>query len=450
MIEQQLSMELELFFEEPAMGTEMLSITLPYPQRPFTTPLIPDHGIYWHSGREQQRLITLGEVWSITLNGDHRFQQASQALEQLQKRWIHLDPEACDHLPRLFFQYAFSQHDPMQQEWQGFPNTLLQLPQLQLINHRAHQFITLSHPIDSTPREQILDHWHRELDALERLFDSPVVQKSISAHSPPRQHQPAPLKAAIDAIQQQEVEKIVLGQAEQQPLTTPISLYPALQRMERHTPKGVQLLYSTPQKQWIAAPPEQLLRKNGTQIETEALAGTVPRGNNPEEEQTLGARLLSDSTLQHEHQLVIDFIEQHLHPLCTQLEKEQPTRVHKLEHVQHLLTSFQGELKHDHSLFGLIEALHQSPAICGTPKSTSFSWLQQHHNSNRGYYCGGAGWITPEGDGTIDVLLRCALIDPEQVTFYAGAGLVADSDAEEEQAEIALKIESMVQTLIQP
>lgn len=449
MIEQQLTLELELFFEGPLDDVEMLSITLPYLRRPFTTPLTPDDGIYWHSGKEQKRVIALGRAWSTTQSGDSRFQESELALEKLQTGWSLLDPEECNHPPLLFFQYAFSQHDPMQQEWQGFPNTLLQLPRLQLTNHKSHQFITFSHPVDGTPRDQILQQWRNDLETVEKLFDTPSQQKNRSIEEAPRHRQPLPLEVAINTIQQGTLEKIVLGQAEQLPLTAPLPLYPALQRMEQRTSKGVQLLYSTPQKQWVSAPPEQLLRRNGTHIETEALAGTVSRGANIAEEQKLEEQLLNDPKLRHEHQLVADFIEQQLQPHCSQLEKGDST-IHKLEHIQHLLTPFQGTLQSEQSLFGLIEALHQSPAICGAPKLASLSWLEQHHNSHRGYYCGGAGWVTPEGNGTIDVLLRCALIESEQATFYAGAGLVAGSDAETEQAEISLKIEGMVDTLTDP
>ncbi|MBT3197744.1 MAG: isochorismate synthase, partial [Gammaproteobacteria bacterium] len=255
------------------------------------------------------------------------------------------------------------------------------------------------------------------------------------------------LQQAIDTIRQGGIEKVVWGTAQPFQLSQPLPLLPALRGLEQRNRRGVQLFFSERGKKWFAAPPEQLLRKEEQQIETEALAGTLPRGNSSEQEQQLEEHLLNDPKLQHEHQLVSDFIQQQLQHHCTTLEASAPPTIHKLENIQHLLTPIRGQLSPGSNLFELIEALHQSPAICGTPKPTSLKWLQQHHNSHRGYYCGGAGWITPQGDGEIYVLLRCAMVEEDCATLYAGAGIVNGSSAEEEQREIALKIQGMVNTL---
>ncbi|HIJ21693.1 MAG: isochorismate synthase [Gammaproteobacteria bacterium] len=446
---EQLAMELDLYFSDPPSQATLLSITLPFYQRPFTTPLAPEEGIYWNSGTASLRLLGLGSAWSVQLKGSARFCEAEQQLKQLHNHWSQIDPDDCGHAPQLYFQYAFDADDPMKGEWSGLPNTLLSMPRLQLINHKAHQFITLSHPISGSNPQQILARWEEDLNTLQGLLETPHSASAASTLTRANQttETAIQIQQGINAIQHGTLEKIVWGEAQQFQLSQPLSLQPALQQLERRNRSGVQLLFAEAGKQFITAPPERLLKKQGGQIEAEALAGTVPRGKNEKEEQQLEQQLLQTPKLQHEHQLVADFIQQQLKQHCDNVESSATPAIYKLENVQHLLTTYHGQLKQRHSLFELTEALHQNPAICGTPQTEALAWLQQHHNSHRGYYCGGAGWIDGKGDGEIHVLLRCSLADTATATLFAGAGIVKESTAEEEQTEINLKIEGLLNVL---
>ncbi len=446
---EQLSLELDLFFEDPPAEVSLLSITLPWLRRPFSAPVVPEHGIYWHNGNSHTRRVALGDAWSITLRGAERFADAEQHFNQLQSRWTHLDPEESGQHPQLFFQYAFDAEDPMDGPWRGLPNTLLQLPRISLSNQQGHQWITLSHPVDGNNRSTILEQWQQDLQALQDLLDTRYSEVGSPLLTPaePSILQGGVVGQAIETIQQGEIEKIVCTAESHYQISSPPPLQPTLKRMERRNQNGIQQLYTIPNKQWIAAPPEQLVKKTGTSVEAEALAGTVPRGHSKDEELALEQQLLNDPKLQQEHRLVAQFIQQQLTLHCGEIDTPQPPRIQKLGHVQHLLTPFKATLKHPHSLFALAKSLHQSPAICGTPKHKALEWLRQHDNGERGYYCGGAGWIDSEGDGEIHVLLRCGLATDEQLHLYAGAGIVAGSNIDEEEAEITLKIQGMLDTL---
>jgi len=445
---EQLAMELDLFFSDPPAEATLLSITLPYHRRPFTTPVVPREGIYWNGGTRGSRLLGLGTAWRATLQGADRFQQAEQQLEQLHSHWSQIDPDECGHAPPLYFQYAFSEDDPMEAEWSEFPNTLLSLPRLLLSSRQGHQFITLSHPIGDTDQQQLLELWENDLDMLESLMGpQQLTERPTLLRTAPERNSSSLIQHGIDAIQQGTFEKVVLGEAQHFSLSHPLRLQSALQQLEHYNRNGIQLLFTEAGKQLIAAPPEQLLSKHENHIKADALAGTLPRGESDDEELQLGQQLLNDPKLQHEHQLVVDYIQQQLEQQCDDIQHPATPTIHKLEHIQHLLTPVEGILSKHTSLFELTESLHQSPAICGHPKANALTWLQQQENSNRGYYCGGAGWIDAAGDGEIHVILRCAIVEQKQATLYAGAGVVAGSTANQEQAEIELKIEGMVHTL---
>lgn len=445
---EQLEMELELFFSDPPPEATLLSITLPFHRRPFTTPLVPDSGIYWNS-RSSGRLLGIGTAWQCRTQGAERFQQLEQARTELLNHWSQIDPEESGHAPPLYLQYAFDPQDPMEQEWSGFANTLLLLPRLLLTSRQGHQFITLSHPVEAQSEPQpLLQQWQQDLQQLETLFTPQPEQEPPTLQPSPQQPSSrALIEHGIESIQRGELEKVVLGHAQPCRLSAPLSPPRALQQLERSNRHGVQLLYAAEEKKLIAAPPEQLLKKTGATVEAEALAGTLPRGETPELERQLEQQLLQDGKLLHEHQLVVDFIEQQLAHHCSSVERPDSPTVHKLEQIQHLLTALQGELKQESTLFELTATLHQSPAICGTPKQSALEWLRQQNNSQRGYYCGGAGWINNAGDGEVHVVLRCALIEAEQATLYAGVGVVDGSDTEEEQREIGLKIQGIARVL---
>jgi menaquinone-specific isochorismate synthase len=446
---ERLAQELELFFDELPADTALLSITLPFHQRPFTAPLIPEQGVYWHSGSGRRRRLGLGCAWSANATGASRFGTIETAFQQLQPHWVHLDPDEYAQPPQLFFHYAFSEADTMAGAWQGLPNCELQLPQILLESHNGAQSITFSHPLQQHTAEEILQQWQQALDTLQQLLDQPAIQ-SEAFQLDSSESDPPPIDAAIQSTQRREIEKIVVAEARHFNLQHPIDLQPPLQRMERHHPRGVQLCLSRQGRQFFAAPPELLLRKSAAALYTEALAGTVPRGSSEREEAEFEHELRNHPKLQQEHQLVVDFIERQLSPCCSALEHPPAPSVHKLENIQHLQTPFVATLKGEHSLFSLVALLHQSPAICGTPREQALDWLQQHDNSLRGYYCGGGGWIEQNGDGEIHVLLRCGLQTAQQITLFAGAGVVAGSDPESEQQEINTKIQGMVDALSHP
>ncbi len=443
---EQLAQELELFFDELPDNSALLSITLPFHQRPFTTPLIPETGIYWHNGTTRQRTLALGNAWSTTTAGSDRFSTSEQQLQQLISLWVQLDPQESPITPKIFLHYAFDEQDPMEQEWQGLPNCELHLPRLQLNNHNGQQWITLSHAVNGKNPEEILQQWASDLETLQLLLDRPPpAQQQVQIT--PQQRSLAPIADAIHATRNKQCEKIVVGEKQQYLLNHVLDLRTPLQQLEQRNPQGVQYCLSKNGKHFIAAPPEKLLHKSGTTLQTEALAGTVPRGSSAEEEQQFEDLLNSDQKLQQEHQLVVDYIQQQLAPLSTTLKYPEKATVHKLEQIQHLQTPFNATLKQNTSLFSLITALHQSPAICGTSRQNALAWLRSHDNNNRGYYCGGAGWVDCMGDGEIQVLLRCGLVEALKITLYAGAGIINSSDSATEQHEIDIKISNMAEAL---
>lgn len=450
-----LERELDLVYGTGSALPSLISIILPFNERPFTTPPPLENGVYWRSPWGKTRMLALHHSWRIELEGESRFSQAREAFQQLLSSWQRFDPEETRTTPRILFQYAFSEDDPMEQEWQGLPNSLLLLPRVELINQCGLQSIVFSHATGGTTREEILQQWKRDLEELQGLTGNHPPETTPSQRIPEPPSSPGSLQLlgkAIATTRGSTIKKIVIGERHRFNFTRPLSLQRTLKQLEQRSPESAVFAFSNQGRHFIAAPPEKLFSKHGNRVHCDALAGTLPRGSTPAEEDALGQQLLADPKLRHEHQLVVDAIDHQLTPLCHNMTIPQGPQIHKLENIQHLLTSISGELGEDNesdanTIFDLIATLHQSPAICGTPREDALQWLREEDNSNRGGYCGGAGWIDHNGDGEIHVLLRCAMVEGAEATLYAGAGITGRSVAEEEAEEINLKIQGMLNAL---
>lgn len=141
-----------------------------------------------------------------------------------------------------------------------------------------------------------------------------------------------------------------------------------------------------------------------------------------------------------EHRMVIQAMIQGLQPLAQTLVVDHQPKLKKLQTVQHLETGIVGELHDDVDLLAVISTLHPTPALGGQPRGAALSWLESNEQMDRGWYGGFMGWMNPEGDGAAHVSIRCALVGEDEATAFAGAGIVAQSDAEAEWTETEMKL----------
>jgi isochorismate synthase EntC len=117
--------------------------------------------------------------------------------------------------------------------------------------------------------------------------------------------------------------------------------------------------------------------------------------------------------------------------------------------VQHLHTPIAGTLGTPVHVLQLLERLHPTPAVAGTPTQTALEWINAHEASPRGWYAGPIGWFDRNGNGEFVVALRSALLTPDAAYVYAGAGIVAASDPYKEYQETELKMKTMLDALTQ-
>ena len=113
--------------------------------------------------------------------------------------------------------------------------------------------------------------------------------------------------------------------------------------------------------------------------------------------------------------------------------------------MQHLSTEIEGGVAPGTGVLDAVAAVHPTPAVGGVPRGDAVDYIAANEPLDRGWYTGGIGWLTPQGDGEIAIGLRCGLINRTTTTLFAGAGIVADSEPGAEVRETRLKLRPLLE-----
>ena len=195
---------------------------------------------------------------------------------------------------------------------------------------------------------------------------------------------------------------------------------------------------------FIGSTPELLIRLEGEDLTSGALAGSAPRGCNREEDRALGDSLLHSAKNLEEHAYVVNHVRSALQAVAA-LGGAEPPRLMRLPEVQHLFSPIAGKLRAKLSAFELAGLIHPTPAVCGVPRGEAGAILEREE-PHRGWYAGAVGWMDAEGAGELAVALRSGLIEGTRMLVCAGSGIVAGSDPEAEFAETETKFNAMLRS----
>ena len=131
---------------------------------------------------------------------------------------------------------------------------------------------------------------------------------------------------------------------------------------------------------------------------------------------------------------------------CSSVEVPAAPFVLELPNVMHLATDVRGVVTDGSTSLALVESLHPSAAVCGTPTDVALELIREVEGLDRGRYAGPVGWMDAGGDGEWGIALRCGAVDradPTRVRLFAGCGIVAGSRPENELAESNAKLVPM-------
>lgn len=189
---------------------------------------------------------------------------------------------------------------------------------------------------------------------------------------------------------------------------------------------------------WMGATPEQLLKANGNEIATVALAGT--QVYNPQVE------AVWETKEKEEQQFVTDYIVQRLHNITKDVNVSLPYTF-RAGNIVHIKTDIQAQLQNNTDLGDIITLLHPTPAVCGLPKEDARDFLLRNEGYNREYYSGYLGELNREESSDLFVNLRCIKVSEKRAQLFIGCGITKDSVPEKEFYETVNKSMTMRRVL---
>lgn len=343
--------------------------------------------------------------------------------------------------------FSFAADGPVSTEWDGFSSSDVVLPEISVIRDAAGHRIVLAIPAGADARAL--------LDTLRRMHHPgpvrPIGFGDHAVHSVPAgQDWATAVREAIGAIEDRSFEKVVLARSVE--VTTEVSIegLELVQHLVERNPQSHVYGWQIGDKCLIGASPELLVGKRGTVVTANPLAGSATRGPSDDEDRVIGQQLLASAKDQVEHALVVDDIAARLGPVTNQLRVPTSPSLRRSPTVQHLSTTIGGTLADDVHIFDLVGRLHPTPAVGGTPRAEALAFIDKVEEIDRGWYSGGIGWVSPHGDGEVAIALRCALVDGNRATLFAGNGIVGDSLPADELDETRWKLRTMLNLLTQP
>ncbi|ELZ26440.1 isochorismate synthase [Halogeometricum pallidum JCM 14848] len=407
------------------------------------------------SAPDEATVVGEGAAATVTADGPNRFDRVREAAEELFSSGdVHAGTEAAR--PRLFGGFAFHADSAGGPPWEEFPGARFVFPRVQVTYTDDGAWLTVNAVGPDADVGAVEKRLDRERERIASLPDAGPVAGPPGVvgrrRTTARDDWNASVEAAVDRIRAGDLVKVVLAQALEVDLETPLSVPDVLERLGDAYPECYRFLVEPnpgadrPQASFFGATPERLVSLRGRTVETDALAGTTGRGETPAEDEWLAQELLNDEKNVHEHELVAQTVREQLAPFASSVNAPD-RRVKRLATVQHLWTPVTATLSTNEHVLSLVEALHPTPAVGGLPPEKALETIRDTEPFDRGWYASPVGWIDAAGYGTFAVALRSAVARGDVATLFAGVGVVEDSDPDREWDEVQLKYRALLDEL---
>lgn len=191
----------------------------------------------------------------------------------------------------------------------------------------------------------------------------------------------------------------------------------------------------------VGSSPEALVRLHGRTASLRPIAGTLPRGETPEEDARNEARLLADPKEAAEHVMLVDLARNDLGRVAKagSITVDPYRAIERYSHVMHIVSGVQGELAPEYDAFDLFAASFPAGTLVGAPKVRAMEIIEEMEETGRGLYAGTAGYFGLGGDMDQAITIRTLVFNGDEYSFQAGAGIVADSIPAKEFQEVLAK-----------
>jgi anthranilate synthase component 1 len=195
--------------------------------------------------------------------------------------------------------------------------------------------------------------------------------------------------------------------------------------------------------------PELMTRARDGRATSRPIAGTKRRGETPEEDEALAGELLADPKERAEHVMLVDLARNDLGRVCEfgSVRVDDLMVIERFSHVMHIVSGISGDLRPDVGPVDVLRATFPHGTVSGAPKVRAMEIIDELEPTARGPYAGAVGYIDFSGNVDTAIALRTLVASHGKAWVQAGAGVVADSDADAEYQECLNKAEAVLAAL---
>ena len=253
-----------------------------------------------------------------------------------------------------------------------------------------------------------------------------------------------------DYIRAGDVFQVNLSRGWQAGFVAPVPAASLFSRLMEKNPAPFSALLQVDGWAIVSSSPERLVRltRDGI-LETRPIAGTHPRSDDAAEDAALRARLQAHPKERAEHVMLVDLERNDLGRVCEpgSVRVAALMELASYRHVHHIESTVCGTLRSGVSVFDALRAVFPGGTITGCPKVRTMQIIRELEQTPRRAYTGSLGYINRDGSFDFNILIRSFLLHGSELSFRAGAGIVADSVATRELEETRAKARGLLRTL---
>lgn len=199
----------------------------------------------------------------------------------------------------------------------------------------------------------------------------------------------------------------------------------------------------------VGSSPEALVRLTGRQASLRPIAGTRPRGIDPDQDAQHERELRADAKENAEHVMLVDLARNDLGRVARagSIQVDPYRAVERYSHVMHLVSGVNGTLAPGCDAFDLFAAAFPAGTLVGAPKVRAMEIIDELEPVRRGLYGGTVGYFGARGDMDQAITIRTLVFNGDSYSYQAGAGIVADSSPRTEHAEVLAKSAALKRAL---
>ncbi len=253
-------------------------------------------------------------------------------------------------------------------------------------------------------------------------------------------------ESAFDRIKRYIVEgdcyQVNLAQRFSAPATG--DAWQAYLQLRKISPAPFMAYMNLPHLQVLSASPERFLQVVGDHVETRPIKGTRPRADDAAQDAENAKELQASLKDRAENLMIVDLLRNDISKSCTHVRADRLFALESFANVHHLVSTVTGKLAPNMTAMDLLRGCFPGGSITGAPKLRAMQIIEELEPNRRGLYCGAIGYIGFDGNMDTNITIRTAIYNNNEIRFYAGGGIVADSEMQKEYRETWDKASSML------